>query len=286
MPNEPHLVLDEHALLGEGAIWDSAAALLYWVDIEGSTVHIFDPATGSDHAIDVRQQVGTVVPRRSGGLVLALADGFAHLDLDTEQLTPLWELPEDNRFNDGKCDPAGRLWAGTIGPAGSANLYCLFADLHVEHKLDGITTSNGICWSHDAKTMYYIDTRTQTVAAFAHDAQSSAIGPRRVAVTVPKEMGHPDGMTIDAEGMLWVAMWDGWSVTRWDPASGRLLDTIPLPAARVTSCAFGGPDLGTLYITTARTGLDKGALREQPHAGGLFRLTPGVRGVAAVPFAG
>jgi sugar lactone lactonase YvrE len=283
------LVLDAQAVLGEGPIWDAPNARLYWVDIMKREVHVHDPASGSDRTITLDQQVGTVVRRRSSGLMLAVERGFAHLDLDTETLTPICD-PEEHapglRFNDGKCDPAGRFWAGTMGPEGTANLYCLFPDLTVKKMLDGVTTSNGICWSLDAKTMYYIDTPTGAVAAFDYDAETGEIGNRRVAVSVPEDMGHPDGMSIDAEGKLWVAHWDGWSVNRWDPETGERLATIAVPAAHVSSCAFGGPNLDDLYITTAALGLDCEAVRDQPHAGGLFVARPGVRGVEAFEFAG
>ncbi len=285
------LVLDAHALLGEGAIWDSNKRLLYWVDIEGRKVHIFDPATGADRTIHVGERVGTVVPRASGGLMLAIESGFAHLDPDAEELVVLCD-PEGRdpglRFNDGKCDPAGRFWAGTItgrDNPGRAALFCLFPDLTSKQMLAGVTNSNGIAWGLDARTMYYIDTPTATVSAFDYDLETGNITNRRPAVVVPDEMGHPDGMTIDAEGMLWVALWGGRCVSRWDPATGRLLGTIPVPASHVSSCAFGGPGLGDLYITTARAGLSD-ALRAEPHAGGLFRARPGVRGVPAFEFAG
>ncbi len=285
------LVLDAQAQLGEGAIWDSQTALLYWVDIMGRKVHIYDPATGSDRAVDVGQQVGTVVPRRSGGLMLAVENGFAFLDLDTKAVTPICDPPEHNpalRFNDGKCDPAGRFWAGTLSSErkAEASLYCLFPDLTTKRMLTGVMNSNGICWALDAKTMYYIDTPTQTVAAFDYDVETGEISNCRAAVVVPEDVGHPDGMTIDAEGKLWVAHWGGWSVGRWDPETGEQLATVAVPAAHVSSCAFGGPDLDELYITTAGIGVDCEAAREQPHAGGLFRAKPGVRGVAAFEFVG
>ena len=285
------LVLDAQATLGEGSIWDSRNARLLWLDIMKREVHAHDPASGSDRVVKLDEQVGTVVVRKSGGLMVAVESGFAHLDLDTETLTPICD-PEEHvaglRFNDGKCDPAGRFWAGTISfdRAAEASLYCLFPDLTATRMLTGVTNSNGICWSLDAKTMYYIDTPTQAVAAFDFDVETGAISNRRVAVSVPEETGHPDGMTIDAEGKLWVAHWGGWSVNRWDPETGEHLAKIAVPAAHVSSCAFGGPDLDELYITTAAVGLDCEAIRDQPYAGGLFRATPGVRGVEAFEFAG
>ena len=298
------LAVDARAALGEGAIWDSRRNALYWVNIDGGEVHVYDPATDTDRCINVGQKVGTVVPRRSGGLMLAVEQGFAFLDLDTEELELICDPPEHNpalRFNDGKCDPAGRFWAGTIttrDDPGGASLFCLFPDLAARRMLTGVTNSNGICWSLNAKTMYYVDTPTQTVAAFDYDVDTAEISGRRVAVTVPEDMGHPDGMTIDAEGKLWVAHWGGWSVNRWDPDTGEHLLSVPIPADHVSSCAFGAAgqcasvrtdahfmrDLDTLYVTTARGGLSDEQLQTQPHAGGLFRVDVGVHGVQAFEF--
>lgn len=283
------LLFDAKATLGEGAVWDSRHQRLLWVDILGKSLHVFDPATGTDRVIDVGQFIGTVVPRRAGGVMVAVYDGFAALDLDTDTLEfiadPEADSP-DTRFNDGKCDPAGRFWAGTMslkGVAEAGSLYVLDADRSVRRMVTGVTTSNGIVWSHDARTMYYIDTRLQRVDAFDYDLATGNIGNRRTAFHVPVEDGRPDGMTIDAEGNLWVAHWEGWRVTRWNPLTGKLLQTIHVPVARVTSCAFGGRDLDTLFITTAQPAEPDPA---QPHAGGLFVARPGIRGVPAFEYAG
>jgi sugar lactone lactonase YvrE len=286
------LILDTKAVLGEGAIWDARAQRLYWVDIRPGHLHVFNPADGNDGVFEVGQMVGTVVPRARGGVMLALEHGFAAFDLTTGRLTP-WHDPEEhlprNRFNDGKCDPAGRFWAGTISldrEPGVASLYCLEPDGQVRRVLQGVTNSNGIAWSLDGATLYYIDTPTQQVTAFDYELASGRIENPRTAISVAPDLGKPDGMTIDAEGMLWIAHWDGGCVGRWDPGTGRLLQTLAVPARRVTSCAFGGPSLEDLYITTARVGLTEAELALTPHAGGLFRARPGVRGVPAFEFAG
>jgi len=287
------LVLDAKATLGEGAIWHGATQRLYWVDIFNNALHVYDPATGRDEAINVGQAVGTVVPRRQGGLALALHHGFATFDLKTRQLTMVVD-PEShlsgNRFNDGKCDPAGRFWAGTMAyhgePPESGSLYCLFADHTVRRMLENVSCSNGIVWSGDRRTMYYIDTPRFTVDAFDYDPATGAIRNRRVAITIPRPMGSPDGSTLDADDMLWVAHFGGGSVSRWNPRTGKLLQTVKLPVANVTSCAFGGPRLDDLYITTARLGLTESALAQQPQAGGLFRARVGVTGVPAFEYAG
>ena len=285
------LVVDAKATLGEGAIWDARRQRLLWVNIVEGEVHAYNPADDTDQAVEVGQAVGTVVPRRGGGLMLALEHGFASFDLETHELTiindPEQDLP-DNRFNDGKCDPAGRFWAGTMSADRTpvASLYRMDADHTVQRVLGGVTVSNGIAWSLDQSTMYYIDTPTRQVDAFDFDVESGQITNRRVVITVPEQAGKPDGMTIDAEGKLWIAMWDGSRITRWDPSTGRLEQTIPIPARKVTSCAFGGEHLDDLYVTTARNGMTETELRDQPHAGGVFRVRPGVRGVEAFEFAG
>jgi sugar lactone lactonase YvrE len=292
MSQSAELVLDAKATLGEGSIWDAKRQVLYWIDIMKSQVHAYDAATQQDRVIEVGQYVGTVVPRRSGGLMLAVHHGFASLDLETERIEivadPERDLP-GNRFNDGKCDPAGRFWAGTLALDGTrnvCNLWRLDADLGVHKMLEGVSVSNGIVWSLDHRTMYYIDTPTGHVDRFDYDLETGEIANRSVAVRIPAGMGYPDGMTIDSEGMLWVALWQGGKVSRWDPVEGRLLQTVDLPASNVTSCAFGGENLDQLYITTARIALDAEHLAKQPLAGGLFRADVGVAGLPAFEFAG
>ena len=290
MPGTVELVLDAKAPLGEGAIWEPDKKVLYWVDIDGFKVHVYDPVANKDREYGVGKSVGTVVPRKSGGLMLAVKDGFAEMDLDTGSVKVVArpdDHPDAARFNDGKCDPSGRFWAGTMGLGqGKGVLYRLDADLSIHRMLDNLTTPNGIVWSHDKKTMYYIDTRAGEVWAFDYDNATGAITNKRTAVKIPKGVGGPDGMTIDSSGMLWVAHWGGWGVYRWDPNTGKLLDTIKVPAEQVSSCAFGGQDLDILYITTARTGVTGARLESQPLAGGLFCVKPGAKGVPAFSFAG
>ena len=293
MSGTVEVVIDAQANLGEGAIWHAQKQVLYWVNIMDNEVYIYDPVTNENRTIDVGQYVGTVVPRQSGGLMLALHHGFASLDVDTAELSfvhdPEEHLP-DNRFNDGKCDPAGRFWAGTmaLNESGSraGSLYMMDVDHTVRRMWSDIAISNGIVWTSDHKTMYYIDTPNGTVDSFEYDLETGSIANRQVVVTLPKGVGGPDGMTIDAEDMIWVAHWGGSRVTRWNPTTGELLQTVEVPARQVTSCAFGGPDLNQLYITSARKGLDAAALVEYPHSGALFRVTLEVEGVPAYEFAG
>jgi sugar lactone lactonase YvrE len=292
MSAEVELVVDAKATLGEGVIWHAAKACLYWVDIEAGLVHAFEPRTGRDRAFRVGTKVGSVVPRTRGGLMLAVKAGFASFDPDDGMLTVVAERETDipaNRFNDGKCDPAGRFWAGTMDEglaAGRGSLYRLDADMSVHRMIEGVTISNGLAWSLDRRVFYYIDTSTRAVAAFDYDDATGAISGRREVVAVPEKLGYPDGMAIDAEGRLWVAHWGAGAVCRWNPDDGTLMERIDVPAAHASSCAFGGEDLCDLYITTARSGLSEAQLAEQPLAGGLFRARPGMKGVPAFEFAG
>lgn len=283
----PDLIFDAKAQLGEGALWDSKANVLLWIDILGKKVWRTDPSANQHTPSDIGQFVGTIVPRRDGGVMLALHHGLGHYDFATQKLNLICD-PENNqpalRFNDGKCDPAGRFWAGTMlveGGAPLGSLFCLYPDLHVERKVTEVGCSNGIVWSLDHKTMYYIDTVLKRVDAFDYDNDTGFISRRRVTFNIPKELGSPDGSTLDADGMLWVAHWGGSCVTRWNPLAGKLLTKINLPVSQVTSCAFGGPKLDRLYITSARIGRDK-----EPLAGGLFCVDPGVRGIPACEFIG
>jgi len=268
-----------HCPLGEGSIWDSKAQLLYWLDILGHKIFRYDPSTNTNHTYNVDTVPATIVVRKAGGLVIGIPGGIAALTLDepshsgsfTELAMPEREI-KTNRMNDGKCDPSGRLWVGSIStPRGLANLWRFDADHSPHQMLTGISTSNGLVWSADRKTMYYIDTPTGRVDALDYDDSTGNISNRRTAVTVAPGLGHPDGMTIDAEGMLWVAMWDGAAVLRYNPLTGQQLARIDLPGVRnVTSCAFGGKNLDQLYITTAAGTKDPTA---HPEAGNLFLAT-------------
>ena len=283
------LALDSRADLGEGAIWDPRGKVLRWVDINRQEVHAFDPVTRRDSHVCADQKVGTVVTRTRGGLVVALADGFYAMDLSSGACTLLARPegePEGSRFNDGKCDPAGRFWAGTMAKNGGGALYCLDRDHRLRRMLDGITTSNGITWSLDASKMYYIDTPTAEIQAFDYDLDSGNIDHKTIAARIKPGDGHPDGMTIDAEGKLWVALWGGYKVVRLDPANGEMLAEISVPTAHVTSCAFCGADLKDLYITTAMAGLSREMREAQPEAGCIFHARPGVAGVLPYEFAG
>jgi len=275
------------SILGEGSLWDAKNGVLYWVDIKGQKVHTFKPSDSTHNTIQLDQDVGTIVLRKSGGAMLSLTKGFASLDLTTGKYTIIASPDADprNRYNDGKCDPQGRFWAGTMENAETGlligGLYVLDASHQAHKKLGDIGVSNGICWSADSKTMYYIDSSLRRVDSFSFDPATGDISNRKTIVNIPEGDGWPDGMTIDADGNIWVAHWAGWKVTQWDPNTGKLLRTVKIPVSKVSSVAFGGPGLDELYVTTAAVGGDPAP------AGALFRVTGlGVKGVPAFEYAG
>ncbi|MFP4090887.1 MAG: SMP-30/gluconolactonase/LRE family protein [Cyclobacteriaceae bacterium] len=280
---EAKLLLDHKALLGEGPIWNHETQQLYWVDIEKRQLHLYTPETGEDTFFSTGERIGTVVPVENGGALVALQTGIHSMDLSDGSMELIVNpLEEDVRFNDGKCDPLGRFWVGSMhlqAKQNKAALYMLDQDQQIEQKLDSVTISNGIIWSLDNKIMYYIDTPTRQVKAFDYDIENGEISNSRVLISIPEERGAPDGMTIDEEGMLWIAHWGGSMVGRYDPASGELIQTINVPALNVTACAFGGEKLDKLYITTASIGMNNEQKQQFPEAGGLFVVEPGVRGV-------
>jgi sugar lactone lactonase YvrE len=297
MTAQLELIIESQAQLGECPCWHQEKQLLYWVDIEEKQLHVYQPETKTNRTIELGKLVGCVVPRKSGGVVLALENGFAALALETEQLTylaaPESNLPS-NRFNDGKCDPAGRFLAGTMhrdqdekAAKEAGALYSLDRNLTVRRLLGDLTVSNGMGWSPDYSTMYLIDSPTKKVFAFDYDLTTGNISNRRVVVTIPDELrGYPDGMATDQEGMIWVALWAGFKITRWNPQTGELLQSISIPAPNVTSCTFGGLNMNELYITTARKDLDEAALAQYPQAGSVFRLKTDVRGLKNFEFIG
>lgn len=291
MTVDVELVLDAHADLGEAPAWDAETHRLIWVDITAGLVHRFDPATGRDEAVDVGQPVGAAVPRASGGTALAMRDGFSLVDPSSARLERVAEVEAtapETLMNDGKCDAAGRFWAGTKDVEGRRPLGTLFrldADLSLTPVLTRVTISNGLGWSPDHRTMYYIDSATYGVDAFDFELESGSVSRRRRLIELPKTWGLPDGMTVDDEGCLWIAFWTGSTIRRFTPG-GRVMSFVSLPVSLVTSCAFGSEDRSDLYVTSARVGLSAVQLRDQPHAGGVFRLSPGVGGIATHPFAG
>lgn len=292
MLEKAQLLIDAKATLGEGPSWDAVNGCLYWVDILKSKLHVYDPGTKKSQTYAFDQHVCAVAPKTHNEVVLAMQHGFYLFHFDTEDLSficdPEAKMPE-NRFNDGKCDPAGRFWAGTMEHTGTQTkgaLYRLNTDLSVQKVLSPVRISNGLAWSPNYKTMYYIDTPTQTVVAFDYQLETGSIEQRRVCVKIPEEEGAPDGMTIDERGMLWIAHWGGGKISRWDPDTGIRLGEVFIPCSHVTSCVFGGEQLDELFITTARVGLDDRQLEDEPSAGGVFRIKTDVKGIPTYAFGG
>ena len=281
-------VLSARNQLGEGPLWHPDEQALYWVDIDAHCFYRLHSATSQLERFDAGLPVGCLGLRRAGGLVMATQQGFAFWHQASQTLEfiadPEADRPE-SRFNDGAVDPQGRFWAGTLGPEAACALYRLDADLSVHTMQTGITISNGIGWSPDQRTMYYTDSRPKAIFAYDFDPATGGIENRRHFVHTPDEPGVPDGLTVDSDGFIWSARWDGWKITRYDP-DGNVEREFPLPVQRPTSCAFGGPALDELYITSARVGLDELALREQPWAGDLFCLKVDVKGMPASQFSG
>lgn len=278
------LALDARADLGEGPLWDAATQRLYWVDIMTARVNAFSPATGETRSWATGEPVGAAVLHAGGGLLLALQSGFSTLDLETGALTPVAShgAAPGIRMNDGKVDSGGRFWAGTMAfdmRPGAAALYRLDPSGEVTLQVPGVAISNGLDWSPDLATMYYIDTPTRRVDAFDYDKATGAISNRRPFLHIEEDVGWPDGMTVDAAGNLWVALWGGSAVRCYSP-QGKLEGIVRVPAVQSSSCAFGGPDLADLYITSARTGLAENVLEENPTNGSLFVVLTGAKGRA------
>jgi sugar lactone lactonase YvrE len=284
-------VLPIAAGLAEGPCWWSERNILLWVDIEASRIGLFDPATGNNDFLHLPAHVGAVVPTSVGDLLLATAAGLMRMDPSSGAVTLLLDPEVDrpgNRFNDGKCDPWGRFWAGTMAYdfeplAGS--LWRLDGDGRITRQRRQLTISNGLAWSQDRGTLYFIDSPTLKVMAFPLTSSGEIAAEPSICVQIPEDWDAvPDGMCIDAEGMLWIALFGGGAVTRWDPISGQLLDRLALPCRQVTSCCFGGPHLDQLFMTTARREMDAAAIAAEPLAGGLFQADVGVKGLPADTF--
>ncbi|WP_031476145.1 SMP-30/gluconolactonase/LRE family protein [Streptomyces bicolor] len=270
------------AELGEGPTWDAATGRLLWIDILGSRVHSYDPVSGRRTVRTTPQHVGAVKPRVGGGLVLNLRDGVGLLDADDGFRWLRHEPVPGRRANDAAVAPDGSLWAGTMRydeAPGGGTLSRLTGDGSAEVILDDVAVSNGTGWSPDGRLMYYIDSPTRRVDVFDHEG--GRVVNRRPFVTIEDGAGFPDGLTVDAEGCVWVALWEGAAVRRYTPA-GELDRVIPLPVPRVTACAFAGPDLTDLYITTARVGLAS----PPPLSGSVFVVPGAGKGLPQPAFAG
>ncbi len=271
------------AALGEGPTWDPAAGRLLWVDILGSRVHGYDPASGRTTVRTTEQHVGAAKPRAGGGLVLNLRDGVGLVDPDGSFRWLHREAVPGRRANDAAVAPDGSLWAGTMRydeAPGGGTLFRITGDGSTEGILDDVAVSNGTGWSPDGRLMYYIDSPTRRIDVFDYDGDGT-VTDRRPFAEIEDGAGFPDGLTVDADGCVWVALWEGAAVRRYSPA-GELDRVIELPVPRPTACAFGGTDLTDLYITTARTGLTA----PHPMAGSLLVVPGAGKGLAQPAFEG
>lgn len=277
--------------LGEGPMWHVARKQFFWVDILNCQLHSLCPETGRHRMWEMPARVSAVVPDAGGQLILGLQNYVSRFNPDTGESERLLDLPEpgDNRSNDAKCDPAGRLWLGTMNMRelpGAGSVYGIEPDGEISVKITGTTISNGMAWTKDRQTMYFIDSPTRCIRQFDYDEATGEISLVKNAVEIPEEAGTPDGMAIDEHDRLWVAHYDGAGIYHWDPRDGKLLGKIEVPAPHVTSCAFGGDALDELYITTARDGLTAEEKEKFPHSGSVFVARPGVRGWAPDVFGG
>ncbi|MBB6448396.1 sugar lactone lactonase YvrE [Geomicrobium halophilum] len=288
--NSATCVQDLKSDLGEGPVWNEKKQTLYWVDINGQKIHKWKMKQDQQIAYHLPEKVGCLAIREQGGLLLAMENGFYFFDESTEELTAINDTEESlsyNRFNDGKPDPVGRFYAGTISSTkGNASFYCLDKNLKTSRMFSGVTNSNGLAWSPDETKLYYIDTPTKKVTVHDYDPSTGKLTNGVTCITVPEGIGKPDGMTIDEEGMVWIAFFGGSCVGRFNPQSGEWLKKIDIPASQVTSCTFGGTDLQTLYITTARKDLTEADLDKEPLAGGLFAYNTNIRGMPSYRFKG
>jgi sugar lactone lactonase YvrE len=284
------LALDAGAELGAAPVWDAARRRLLFVDVMRGHVHDFDPVTGTNTITDVGEPVGVIAPAVRGDAIIATQSGFHRLDLSTgakTRLAPVEADRPDNRMNDGGVDPGGRFWAGTMSMTGRRHgtLYRLDPDGRIWQTLTGLTASSGIDWSPDGTSMYYVDMITSRIDVFDFDPQTGMMTNERPFATIPHAAGFPDGLTVDADGFVWLALWAGGALQRYAP-DGRLDRTIVTPVTHPTKCTFGGPGLEDLYVTSAWIELTPKAREAQPHAGGLYHCRPGVKGKPATLFGG
>lgn len=284
--------VETEAILGEGPVWDEKENKLYWVDIMMGRLFVYSPGDKKNTAFALGEHVGAIALREKGGLVAAMKSGFVFINLKTGETKKIGD-PEShipgNRFNDGKCGPGGRFWAGTMSyeqSKGAGSLYCLNTDLSIDLKLQEITISNGLAWNQKKDKFYYTDTPTGDICSFDFDLSSGKISNRSVIRNIDNSEGYPDGMTIDTENNLWIALYGGAKVIRIDPDSGKTVFEVQLPVPKVTSCTFGGNKMNELYITTCRENMSDEEIRNFPLSGSLFKADVPFEGLPAYRFGG
>ena len=296
MISDIEILVDQKALTGEGPSWDAKHSVLYWVDIPRAIIFLYTPPTKANQVCDLSDKfetIGTIVPCARGGVIFAPDRKIAHYDFSTQKVTILAEVEPDkpeHRFNDGKCDPRGRFVVGTMRkePDGTypGALYSMEKDGKVRKLLDGLGISNGLGWSPDYRSIYLADSYSREVWAFDYDLETGKIAHQRVAFTIPEGEAVADGLTTDLDGMVWLALWDGASIQRWDPRSGELLGTYPFPAKRTSCPVFGGAEMNELYVTSAAGGLSDEDWQAYPHNGALMRVKTAFKGMPSFAFGG
>lgn len=277
-------IYDQPALLGEGPLWHPQEHVLYWVDIVKPALHRLDPKTKQHQSWFMPSEIGCIGLRAKGGLIAALRTGFAIIELPSGE-TRLVNEPIHNKsktmFNDGKGDRQGRFWAGTKDVAEQAplgSIYRLDANGECQALDHGFTVSNGLAWSPDNSIMYICDSPARVIYQYDFNPTSGAITNKKIFVRIAEDAGYPDGLTVDKEGYLWSAHWDGWRITRYAP-NGAIDRVIEMPVQRPTSCCFGGPKLSTLYVTSASVRLTPAELNRQPLAGCVFAIETTFQGI-------
>jgi sugar lactone lactonase YvrE len=277
-------------ILAEGPLWHQERNSCFWVDIERGILYEYGWTNREVNTWTFDHRVTMVIQAKNNEVILALDRSIARFDLETEQLSWVVDLEKDrpnNRCNDGACDSQGRIWVGTMAldiAEGAASLYCIDKDGAVSKKIPDVTISNGLAWTADDRAFYYIDTPTRKVQAYHFDKESGEIRFERTAIEIPEDMGSPDGMAIDEEGMLWIAHYGGSGVYRWNPQNGEFLEKIEVPAPHVTSCAFVGENLNKLMITTAQENMSEEDLIKYPQSGDVFLAEIKVKGQSAFKY--
>ena len=281
------LLYSSKCFLGESPMWHHERNSCFWVDIENHLLFEYSWLNRSVRTWTFERKITLAVKGQDNELILGFQGGIGRFNLVTEELQWLLDIDkekEDIRCNDGNCDRSGRLWIGTLQmefKKGAGALYLVEKDRSIQKKISGVTISNGLAWSPDNHKMYFIDTPTQKVESYHYDNDSGNIIHEKTAISIPKELGSPDGMTIDAEGMLWIGHYGGFGVYRWNPLTGELMEKISLPVPNVTSCGFAGEALDHLFITTARENLSAEELAKYPESGSVFFTKMRVKGVAS-----
>ncbi len=284
-------IYNKPALLGESPLWDPEEQVLYWVDIEKPALHCFDPQTKKHRVWSMPTEIGCIALRAAGGLVAAMRYGYANIALPSGEITMINTVLTDAdgvMFNDGKCDRAGRFWAGTKDLSEQADigaLYRLDATGHSTEITKGYAVSNGFAWSPDNTIFYVCNSPARIIYQYDFDIGAGSLKNKRIFAKLPDESGYPDGVTVDSEGGVWNAHWDGWRLTRYLP-NGKIDDVIKMPVRRPTSCCFGGTNLTTLYVTSASTRLSAEELKQDPLAGCVFAVDVGIKGLLEPKFVG